>query len=172
MPRSSWDSNKITSAITRRGTKSLNGNGEGTCGEGFWWWPRRRGRSIPRVGCEGRANAGHRPEEPPPGGFSGKRPGDGVARRSQTTPGLLPPRALSPGRFPENRSLPSFRTGSMGKKRLACRRITGIRSADQGSLVHRTIHNAVTNPEKIGNRSVRVPTAKSTQPRDPRSALL
>ena len=47
------------------GAKSLFGNYEGCCGEGFWLWPRRRGcfrtgTSIPAAGCDDRANAGRR----------------------------------------------------------------------------------------------------------------
>ena len=37
----------------------MSENRVGSCGEGFWLWPRRRGRSIPAAGCDGRANAGH-----------------------------------------------------------------------------------------------------------------
>src|SRR5688500_7528873 len=40
--------------------ESLSENCVGSCGEGFWIWPRRRDRSIPAAGCDGRANAGQR----------------------------------------------------------------------------------------------------------------
>jgi hypothetical protein len=39
-------------------TQSLFENCEGCCGEKFWPRPRRRGPSIPEVGCKDRANAG------------------------------------------------------------------------------------------------------------------
>src|SRR6266542_5456997 len=44
-------------------TQSLSENSVESCGEGFWLQPRRRGRSIPATGCDGRANAdtGKRP---------------------------------------------------------------------------------------------------------------
>ena len=32
----------------------------GSCGRGFWLWPRRQGPRIPNAGCKGRANEGHR----------------------------------------------------------------------------------------------------------------
>src|SRR5258706_5950788 len=53
-------------------TKSLFGNYEGRCGEGFWPWPRRRVPRIPAAGCEGRANAGHGQKTRRPEGFRGK----------------------------------------------------------------------------------------------------
>ena len=49
--------------------KSLFENSKGSCEEGFWWWPRRRGRRIPGAGCNGRANAGHRQKTRRPEGF-------------------------------------------------------------------------------------------------------
>src|SRR5712692_781022 len=53
-------------------TKSLFGNYEGRCGEGFWLWPRRRVPSIPAAGCKERANAGHGQKTRRPEGFRGK----------------------------------------------------------------------------------------------------
>ena len=53
---------------------SLSGNSKGFCGEGFWGWPRRRGRRIPAVGCNGRANAGHRQRTRRPEGSRGNGP--------------------------------------------------------------------------------------------------
>src|SRR5438445_5740454 len=52
--------------------KSLFGNYEGRCGEGFWLWPRRRVPSIPAAGCKERANAGHGQKTRRPEGFRGK----------------------------------------------------------------------------------------------------
>src|SRR5713101_9979806 len=54
------------------GAESLFGNYEGCCGEGFWLWPRRRGRSIPAAGCKERVNAGHGQKTRRPEGFRGK----------------------------------------------------------------------------------------------------
>src|SRR5258706_5231686 len=53
-------------------TKSLFGNYEGRCGEGFWPWPRRRVPSIPAAGCKERANAGHGQKTRRPEGFRAK----------------------------------------------------------------------------------------------------
>ena len=50
-------------------SESLSENSEGSCGEGIWRWPRRRGRSIPEEGCNGRVNAGHRQKTRRPKGF-------------------------------------------------------------------------------------------------------
>jgi hypothetical protein len=44
----------------------------GCCGEGFWLWPRRRGRSIPAAGCSDRANGGHGQKTRRPEGFQQK----------------------------------------------------------------------------------------------------
>jgi hypothetical protein len=55
-------------------SKSLSGNAEGSCGQGFWWWPRRRGGRSPAVGCNHRANAGHRQKTRRPEGFRGNGP--------------------------------------------------------------------------------------------------
>src|SRR5229473_3321617 len=52
--------------------KSLFGNYEGRCGEGFWPWPRRRVPRIPAAGCKERANAGHGQKTRRPEGFRGK----------------------------------------------------------------------------------------------------
>ena len=48
---------------------SLSENCQGCCGEGFWLWPRRRGRRIPAAGCNDRANAGQRQKTHRPEGF-------------------------------------------------------------------------------------------------------
>src|SRR3989442_7130785 len=53
-------------------SKSLFGNYEGRCGEGFWLWPRRRVPRIPAAGCKERANAGHGQKTRRPEGFRGK----------------------------------------------------------------------------------------------------
>ena len=53
-------------------TKSLSENSVESCGEGFWLQPRRRGRSIPAAGCDGRANAGRGQKTRRPEGFRGE----------------------------------------------------------------------------------------------------
>src|SRR5579859_6333097 len=53
-----------------------------------------------------------RAKDPPPGGFSGKRPSGFVAPRSQTAAGMLPRCASPSGLLPENRPLANFKTGS------------------------------------------------------------
>src|SRR5713226_3196022 len=55
--------------LTSPGAESLFGNYEGCCGEGFWLWPRWRGRSIPAAGCDDRTNAGHGQKTRRPEGF-------------------------------------------------------------------------------------------------------
>src|SRR6266545_3796438 len=52
--------------------ESLMENYDGRCDEGFWLWPRRRGRSIPAAGCDDRANAGHGQKTRRPEGFRAK----------------------------------------------------------------------------------------------------
>src|SRR5712692_10360730 len=52
--------------------KSVFENSVRSCGERFWRRPRRRGRSIPAAGCDGRANAGCRRKIRRPEGFRGK----------------------------------------------------------------------------------------------------
>ena len=55
-------------------TGSLIENCVGSCGEGFWSQPRRRGRRIPAAGCNGRANAGCGQKTRRPEGLGGKAP--------------------------------------------------------------------------------------------------
>jgi len=70
LPKSPGSLKKVSAAQFQRiSTFSLSENSEGSCGEGFWWWPRRRGRRIPAVACNGRANAGHRQKTRRPEGF-------------------------------------------------------------------------------------------------------
>ena len=44
--------NKGVNGVPPR-SKSLSGNSEGSCGEGFWWGPKRRGRRIPAAVTSG-----------------------------------------------------------------------------------------------------------------------
>ena len=91
---------------------SVTGNGVGSCGEGFWLWPRRLGRSIPKAGCDGRANAGHGQKTRRPEGFRGKGPLASLLVGQRPLAGILPPRASPSSLFRENRTPPNFRTRS------------------------------------------------------------
>ena len=84
----------------------------GSCGERFWWWPRRRGRRIPAAGCNGRANAGHGQKIRRPEGFRGKGPLASLLLSHRPLTGMLLRRASPLGLFRENRTPPSFQTGS------------------------------------------------------------
>jgi hypothetical protein len=53
-------------------SQSLFENYAGCCGEGFWLWPRRQGRSIPAAGGNDRPNAGHGQKTRRPEGFQQK----------------------------------------------------------------------------------------------------
>src|SRR5713101_6532592 len=78
------------------GAESLFGNYEGCCGEGFWLWPRRRGRSIPAAGCDDRPNAGHGQKTRRPEGFRGKGRLASLLLGYGQLAGMLPPRAIRP----------------------------------------------------------------------------
>ena len=103
--------------------KSLSENCVGSCGEGFWLWPRRRGRSIPAAGCDDRANAGHGQKTRRPEGFRGK------GRLAALLLGQRPLRVSSlvapchPA-FPAKTGRPrNFQTGSKARRgwqRVAC----------------------------------------------------
>src|SRR6266849_6048908 len=93
-------------------TKSLFGNYEGRCGEGFWLWPRRRVPSIPAAGCKERANAGHGQKTRRPEGFRGKGRLASLLLSRRSTRDILLRRASPSGLFPENSAPRSFQTGS------------------------------------------------------------
>ena len=57
--RHGWKLNGGAGSSSVYSAKSLSENWKGSCGWGFWSWPRRRGLSIPAAVCEARANAGH-----------------------------------------------------------------------------------------------------------------
>ena len=100
------------SCRTGKAAESLSENCVGSCDEGFWLWPRRRGRSIPAAGCDGRANAGHRQTTRRPEGFRGKGPLASllVGRRPLQVSSLLAPLHRA---FPSKTGLPrNFPTGS------------------------------------------------------------
>src|SRR6266436_4272347 len=94
-------------------TKSLFGNYEGRCGEGFWLWPRRRVPRIPAAGCKERANAGHGQKTRRPEGFRGK--GRLASLLLKIHQGYSPSSRLPSGLFYENSAPRSFQTGSKGK---------------------------------------------------------
>src|SRR5712692_9977842 len=80
------------------GAESLFGNYEGCCGEGFWLWPRRRGRSIPAAGCKERVNAGHGQKTRRPEGFRGKGRLASLLLSRRSTRDILLRRAIRPFR--------------------------------------------------------------------------
>ena len=96
--------------------KSLSENSEGRCGEGFWLWPRRRGRSIPAAGCDGRANAGHRQKTRRPEGFRGKGRLASLLLSRRSTRDILLRRASPDSLFHENSAFHNFQTGSKLRK--------------------------------------------------------
>ncbi len=85
--------------------KSLFGNYEGRCGEGFWLWPRRRVPSIPAAGCKERE------------GFRGKGRLASLLLSRRSTRDILLRRASPSGLFPENSAPRSFQTGSKAVQR-------------------------------------------------------
>src|SRR6266446_4510332 len=93
-------------------TKSLFGNYEGRCGEGFWLWPRRRVPRIPAAGCKERANAGHGQKTRRPEGFRGKGRLASLLLSRRSTRDILLRRVSPSGLFPENSAPRSFQTGS------------------------------------------------------------
>src|SRR6266849_4217976 len=97
------------------GAESLFGNYEGCCGEGFWLWSRRRGRSIPAAGCDDRTNAGHGQKTRRPEGFRGKGRLASLLLSRRSTRDILLRRASPSGLFPENSAPRSFQTGSKGR---------------------------------------------------------
>ena len=58
--------------IAANKAKSLSENSKGCCGRGYWLWARRRERSIPKAGCDDRANAAHSQKTRRPEGFRAK----------------------------------------------------------------------------------------------------
>ena len=77
-------------------TKSLFGNYEGRCGEGFWLWPRGRVPRIPAAGCKERANAGHGQKTRRPEGFRGKARLASLLLSRRSTRDILLRRACHP----------------------------------------------------------------------------
>src|SRR6266508_4908566 len=93
-------------------SKSLSENSVESCGEGFWLQPRRRGRSIPAAGCDGRANAGRSQKTRRPERFRGKGRLASLLLGHSPTAGMLPRRASPSSLFHENRTPHNFQTGS------------------------------------------------------------
>ncbi len=84
----------------------------GSCGEGFWRRPRRRGRSIPVAGCDGRANAGRRQKIRRPKGFRGKGHLASLLLGHRPLAGMLPRRAMRP--FPRKQDPTEFSSRLLG----------------------------------------------------------
>src|SRR6266446_3314331 len=92
-------------------TKSLFGNYERRCGEGFWLWPRRPWpRAAPAAGCKERVNAGYGQKTRRLEGFRGKGRLASLLRGGRAQ--RLLRRASPSGLFPENSAPRSFQTGS------------------------------------------------------------
>src|SRR5438309_3506119 len=85
--------------------KSLFGNYEGRCGEGFWLWPRRRVPSIPAAGCKERVNAGHGQKTRRPEGFRGKGRLASLLLSRRSTRDILLRRACHPAFSPKTAPL-------------------------------------------------------------------
>ncbi len=92
--------------------KSPSENWKGSCDEGFWAGPRRRGRRIPAAGCNGRANTGPAQKNRRPKGFRGKGRLASLLLGHRPLAGMLPRRASPSGLFLENRTPSNFQTGS------------------------------------------------------------
>ena len=118
----------VSSSVRETLPKSLSENSEGRCGEGFWPWPRRRGRGIPAAGCDGRANAGHGQKTRRPEGFRGKGRLASLLLSRRSTRDILPRRASPYGLFRENSTLHNFQTGSNFKilDSALCQRLSGL----------------------------------------------
>jgi len=92
--------------------KSVSENCAGSCGEGFWLWPRRRGPSIPNAGCKDRANAGHGQKTRRPEGFRAKGRLASLLLSRRSREDILLRRASPSGLWRENRTPRNFRTRS------------------------------------------------------------
>src|ERR1041384_791769 len=93
-------------------SKSLSENCKGCCGEGFWLWPRRRGRRIPKTGCADRANTGQRQKRRRPEGFRAEGRLASLLLSRRPTRGILLRRASPANLLHENRTPWNFKTGS------------------------------------------------------------
>jgi hypothetical protein len=107
-----WCEANLPEYLGYRRAKSLSENSEGRCGEGFWPWPRRRGRSIPAAGYDGQANAGHGQKTRRPEGFRGKGRLASLLLSRRSTRDILPRPASPYGLFRENSTLHNLQTGS------------------------------------------------------------
>ena len=100
--------------------ESLFENYDGCCGEEFWLWPRRRGRSIPAAGCKDRANAGHGQKARRPEGLRAKGRLASLLLSRRSTRDILFRRASPSSLFIENSAPRSFQTGSKPRQEFAC----------------------------------------------------
>jgi len=92
--------------------QSVSENCAGSCGEGFWLWPRRRGPSIPNAGCKDRANAGHGQKTRRPEGFRAKGRLASLLLSRRSREDILLRRASPSGLWRENKTPRNFRTRS------------------------------------------------------------
>ncbi|MBM3836386.1 MAG: PQQ-like beta-propeller repeat protein [Verrucomicrobia bacterium] len=90
----------------------MSENCAGSCGEGFWLWPRRRGPSIPNAGCKDRANAGHGQKTRRPEGFRAKGRLASLLLSRRSREDILLRCASPSGLWRENRTPRNFRTRS------------------------------------------------------------
>jgi len=97
-------------------TESVSENCAGSCGEGFWLWPRRRGLSIPNAGCKDRANAGHGQKTRRPEGFRAKGRLASLLLSRRSREDILLRCASPSGLWRENRTPRNFRTRSEEKR--------------------------------------------------------
>ncbi|MBM3836709.1 MAG: GrpB family protein [Verrucomicrobia bacterium] len=103
---------KAKGAFVTDALKSVSENCAGSCGEGFWLWPRRRGPSIPNAGCKDRANAGHGQKTRRPEGFRAKGRLASLLLSRRSREDILLRRASPSGLWRENRTPRNFRTRS------------------------------------------------------------
>jgi len=106
-------------AAQSRKSKSLSENCEGCRGKGFWLGPRRRGRSSPAAGCDGRANAGPSQKTGRPEGFHAQGRMASLLLSRRPTRSILPRRASPCSLGRENGAPCNFQTGSEGPGALA-----------------------------------------------------
>src|SRR6266508_5420398 len=113
-------------------SKSLSENSVGSCGEGFWLQPRRRGRSIPSAGCNGRANAGRSQKTRRPEGFRGKGWLASLLLGHSPTAGMLPRRASPSSLFTKTGLHGIFRQALNAQRVEAATKATPSPSSDGG----------------------------------------
>lgn len=109
---SRWPARCARSATVQGILGSLSENCEGCCGEGFWMWARRRGRSIPAAGCDARANAVHGQKTRRLEGFCAKGRLAALLLGRRPMKGILPRHASPSNPLPKNSTPRNFQAGS------------------------------------------------------------